>query len=140
MSRHILVIEPDAAYAARFPGSPVEYTSGIECPAGNGCSGWIECDKPHRVDGKSAADGPDDCDEGDPWEGQDEIEFHGVLHTWRCGWGWTAPYPGCVVQGTDYEVPDDLYPLKPGRYVVEDDWDDCTCILETIGNESEADK
>ena len=130
MSRHILHVSPD--------GDGFE----IECVAPDTCNGWIECGEPHAVDGIDANYGPYGCDESAPWFDEDEWEFHGKLHTWRHGYGWTLPYPGCVVAGSGgVEAPDDLWEetvdgehrLKPGRWLVDDDWDDTDCYLALVG-------
>ncbi|MGV7904208.1 hypothetical protein PJN93_30825, partial [Mycobacterium kansasii] len=73
------------------------FNHSVECLNVEKCGGWIGCNDPHEVDGRSAADGPYDCDDDAPWEGCDEFEFHGVLHEWHWGHGWTVPYKGCVV-------------------------------------------
>lgn len=57
MSNHVLEVGPDGE----------GFT--VECLAGNGCIGWIECREPHTVDGLDAADGPYDCDDDAPWCG-----------------------------------------------------------------------
>lgn len=112
----------------------------IECLAGNGCNGWIECREPHTVGKLDATEGPYDCDPDMPWSDEEEWEFHGVLHEWRWGYGWTVPYPGCVVAAQGCDAPDDLWEvvdgehrLKPGRWLVDDDWDDTDCYLTLVG-------
>jgi len=104
----------------------------IECQNVDKCGGWIECHKPHEVDGMSAEDGPWDCADDAPWEGYDEFMFHGVLHRW-VGWnGWTIPYDGCVVASNEM-IGDDAHDIALehgcGRHVVDDDWDDTDCRL-----------
>lgn len=127
MSEHVFIVAPDGE----------GFT--IECLAGNGCNGWIECRKPHMVGDLDARVGPY-CDDDAPWCDFEEWEFHGVVHTWRYGWGWTVPYPGCVVAGSGVDAPDDLWEttdgerrLRPGRWLVDDDWDDEDCRLTLIG-------
>lgn len=98
----------------------------ITCLAPGGCGGWWECDEPHEVGGVSAGAGPYGCADDAPWLDQDEFEFHGVLHTWRYGAGWTVPFEGCVVQTAD--VCDAVYDIGQdhgeGTFVVDDDWGD----------------
>ena len=149
MTAHILIIEPDPAYVARvnmyrlrdgLPALDADEAADhmqwhTECPTPQHCTGWIECREPHEVDGESAEDGPYDTTEGQPWDGHDEYEFHGVLHEWRSGFGWTVDYPGCVVAGNLFEVdlPDDIpRPLRPGRWLVDDDWDEIDMYLDVI--------
>lgn len=113
----------------------------IECVAPDTCNGWIECTEAHAADGIDATDGPYNCDESAPWCDEDEWEFHGKVHAWRYGYGWTLPYPGCVVAGSGAEPPDDVWEttddgehrLKPGRWLVDDDWDDTDCHLALVG-------
>lgn len=138
MIEHLLTVEVNTDYAERFPDAPTEYRWGIACTNPDQCKGWQECDKAHEVDGSSAADGPYDAEEDAPWDGLDEFEFHGELHTWVDGYGWTVPYVGCVVQGNNVECPDELYPLRPGAWIVEDDWDDTDCYLTVVREVSEA--
>lgn len=143
MSRHVLVVAVDTAYTERFPDLPPVHTWRLECPDGNGCSGFVECDEPHGADGMDAVDGPWDAVEDAPWDGCDEYDFHGQTHTWYDGHGWTVPYPGCVVQGAGCDAPDALGEPDPaggrrlplGRWAVEDEWDDTECILLLVGPE-----
>lgn len=124
MSRHILIVDEDRE----------GFT--IECADPAHCAGWIECTGDHT--------GYDPEDEESPafdeWE---DVEIHGVFHDWRRGYGWTVPYPGCVVAAEAVEAPDELwervdgdYLLKPGRWVVDDDWDDTSCYLTVRGGTS----
>lgn len=153
MSRHILVVEPDAAYAARFPDADPETRWWIECPEGNDCAGWQECREPHVVDSKDAADGPHEtecrCVNGleceVPWCGEDVFTFHGIEHEWRWGYGWTVPFTGCVLAANAdrFDPPDDLWQtdgtLSIGRWVVDDDWDDDLPTVTLIGPEEATD-
>lgn len=144
MGRHILVVEPDEGYDSNDPDTWDEKKFSIICPEGNGCSGWIECTEAHEVDGVSANSGPYDfptcpacVSDGSecqhvPWCDLEEFDFHGVLHTWDGSNGWTVPFTGCVVQGSDVDFSDHMH-LPPGKYVVEDDWDDTEVSLELIG-------
>lgn len=122
MSRHVLVITGD---------TPETRDCYLECPDGNGCSGWIECGVRWHGDGeRSAEHGPFDCSDDLPWYDEEEYEFHGETHTWRSGYGWTVPYRGCVVMYGNWEPPDDVFNIEPGRYDVEDDWDETEVYLE----------
>ena len=121
-----------------------DWDGSITCLAPAKCGGWWECGETHGVNGTSAGDGPygADCpgcivplgaDEAHlPWCDEDEFEFHGVLHTWRYGYGWTVPYDGCVVQAAD-DVCDAVYDIGQehgeGTYFVDDEWDDTSCSL-----------
>lgn len=104
----------------------------LECPDGNGCSGWIECGEQWHGDGtRSAEHGPFDCPDDLPWYDEEEYEFHGVVHTWRSGYGWTVPFTGgCIVVYGDWEPPDGVFNVKPGRYDVEDEWNETEVYLE----------
>lgn len=116
-----------------------DYTATIECIPG-GCLGWIECREEHTVDGYTGPnDGPYDSGEDAPWADKEETEFHGVMHTWRSGWGWTVPYPGCVLaeQDTSDNEHDILMEYGPGAYLVDEDWWDETSV--TISPVSMAD-
>lgn len=119
---HVLVIEPDAAYAERFPDAPVEYRWFIECADTSLCGGFEECIQEHEVDGVSAADGPWECPEDVAWFEEDYFTFHGVEHQWHYGWNWTVPFEGCVVKDNAEECP--VWPMRPGRWKVEDEWED----------------
>lgn len=132
MTEHLLTVEADTDYAERHPRAYPELTWSITCINPDSCNGWSECDKDHEVDGVNAADGPYDAEDGRPWAGLDEFEFHGEEHTWRSGHGWTSAYKGCVVQGTDVDLPDELHPLRPGKWIVDDDWDDEFCELIVV--------
>lgn len=143
MSRHVLVVEPDAEYAARFPDFAPEVRWRIECPDGNGCSGWIECDGNHE--------GFDPEDEDSPaYDEYEDVEIHGVLHAYQWGYGWTTPLPEgqCVVGECQpgIDPPEDLWQrdeqtnnlrLPLGRWVVEDEWDDTNCTLLLVGPEAD---
>lgn len=124
---HVLTVTKHADW---HPDDPY-WVWDVACATPDLCGGWWECLNPHEVDGVSAADGPYDGDETLPWCDEDEFEFHGVLHTWRYGHGWTVPYDGCVVQTAD--LGDDVCEIArehgPGSYVVDDDWDDTDCRL-----------
>lgn len=124
---HILIKEIDA-------GDSEEFTYRIECQIAGGCGGWRECDKPPEFDCRFA-DSPHDCEDDALWCGLDEFEFHGVLHTWRDGYGWTVPFEGCIVAWADWDAPDEVEALPPGRYQVDDEWEDTSLYLIYRGPE-----
>lgn len=131
--RHILVKTLDTT----TPGRP-DYTFTLECPGPPQCVGFTECQEKHEVDGRDAAEGPYDCAEDDPWLHEEEFTFHGVLHTWQDGYGWTVPFEGCVVRPHPYfpdEARDVLFEQMPGRYVVAVDWDEDSYTLKLVGPE-----
>ncbi|QTJ65003.1 hypothetical protein HYG77_04905 [Rhodococcus sp. ZPP] len=144
---HVLVKKFDP----ELEGADIEFDYDLECPGQPHCNGWMECEKPHEFDGFDAANGPDDCIDGCgddedapcdcenlPWSGLFEFEFHGVVHTWRHGYGWTVPYRGCVVLDNDgLETADEItIDQPPGRYLVNDDWqDEHHVYLELVGPE-----
>lgn len=126
----LTVTEPPRWYDAGRWGWQVdmgEWGASITCYPG-GCNGWQECREEHSVDGYTGEnDGPDDSDEDAPWADEEEFEFHGVLHEWRSGWGWTVPFNGCVVSVADSlsDFADNiLREYGPGEYLVDDDWGD----------------
>ena len=110
------------------------YAWRVECSDPESCEGWTECIEAHEVDGRSAADGPYEADEADPWDGWDQYEFHGVLHEWQGGY-WTVPYPGCVVAGAVEDLPDGIDTTVDGTYPVEAEWDDEWCYLTVSDGE-----
>lgn len=128
---HVLVIEPDAAYAERFPDAPVEYRWAIECLVPEKCGGWQECPESHQIDGEPTNDGPWESDETAPWYEEEEYEFHGVWHEWRYGYGWTVPFDGCVVADAVH-VDCPVEPMRPGRWLVNDEWDDTYLTLDVV--------
>ena len=87
--------------------------------------GWIECDGDHT--------GFDPDDETSPaydeWEG---VMIHGVPHDWHlCEW--TVPYTGCPV--TDFAREQDFDGIdlsRPGRWLLDVDWDDDDCYMTVI--------
>ncbi|WNM66368.1 hypothetical protein SEA_CULVER_98 [Gordonia phage Culver] len=125
---HILTVTKSDDFDPEYPS----FDWSIECQNVDKCGGWQECTEKHEVDGVTAGEGPWDCAEGAPWEEQEEFEFHGVLHTWHWGHGWTVPYRGCVVAGSDW-ICDHAHDIALdhgcGRHEVEDDWDDMDCYL-----------
>ncbi|WP_330253090.1 hypothetical protein OG874_00295 [Nocardia sp. NBC_00565] len=97
----------------------------IECPGRPDCDSRIECHKDHKVDGRDADDGPDDCEEGDPWCGAEEWEFHGAFHLWMSEYGWTIPAGDCGAKTHPwlYDTASDLlHDRPPGRYPVRVSW------------------
>lgn len=131
MSTHVYTSTADPENHL-YPDSP-EFESGIECLGG--CNGWQECgEDKHEVPGyEGVNDGPWDSDEDAPWYDEEEFEFHGVLHTWNGnGYGWTVPFPGCVVAANDYTEPYGADVRRDGSWLVEDDWDDTTVSLNVI--------
>ena len=118
---HVLVIEPDAAYAERFPDAPVKYRWRIECANTDLCGGFQECPESHQIDGEPVNDGPWESDESAPWYEQDYFTFHGVEHEWHYGWNWTVPFEGCVVKANAEDQP--IWPMRTGRWQVDDEWD-----------------
>lgn len=150
---HILVISLDRDTQARldageyvFPEDVESHEHSIVCPYTGGCGGWVECRQPHEVDGKSASCGPEECicdheqpsclgeDGGEhpPWYDQEDFEFHGVMHTWRHGHGWTVPYDGCIVlYNSSYDLPHE-YELPLGEHEVDAEWDDTDCTLVLV--------
>ena len=127
---HVLVIEPDTAYAERFPSAPTEYRWRIECASVEKCGGWQECRESHEVLGMPTNEGPWESSEDAPWYDQDFFTFHGVEHEWHDGYGWTVPFEGCVVAATAEDQP--ISPMRPGRWVVNDDWSDEWVDLEVV--------
>lgn len=137
MADHKIVVARDERGLARLAAlRPVtaqdradHYTWRVVCSDPAGCPGWIECRETHEFNGRSAADGPYEADEGDLWDGQDEFVFHGVPHEWRSGYGWTVAYAGCPVECSDAELPDGIDTTVDGEYPIEVDWDDEFCVL-----------
>lgn len=126
---HTLIKEIDTDYTG-MPDGEVEYRYRIECADPATCDGWIECGKLHEFDGRDADTyGPYDCEPDCPWFESEEFDFHGVVHTWRDGYGWTVPFDGCIVAYTDWDVPDEIWSGPVGRYPVDDEWDDTQCTL-----------
>lgn len=141
---HYVEVYMDEAYLARLAEiRPVTdedrkdaHISQLICPDPDNCPGWEECREPHIVDGQDAFMGPYEGEEGYPWDDVDEFEFHGVLHTWNYGFGWTVPFKGCVArEAYDFygETPDGIPMDRPGMYEVEEDWyDESTCYFNLI--------
>lgn len=113
---HTLIVEADG---------PEDDSITLECSTPDLCKGWIECGDDR--DGPTPYDIEDEDD--DAW-GDEEREFHGVVHTYNQGM-WTVPYEhGCIVNYCDWERPYDApYPMRPGRYEVDVDWDDDPVLI-----------
>ncbi len=128
MSEHTLVVEVDTTYAKEFPNEPVEHTWHVECSDPKACPGWIECDL------------RDDLDHSDQdWDGEDEEKIiHGMVHQHRYGYGWVLDFEPCPLVLADLELPDgmDDEHLVPGRYPVDQDWDDHDAYIMLINPEA----
>lgn len=131
MTTHILTVSEDLKYSAQFPDFPKTSHVTLDCPENNGCSGWVECQEDHVIDGKTVGDpdDPEETDEDDPWAGAEEFEIHGVLHTWQGGYGWCVDIVGCAVTYSDWEAPDHAHDLPYGNYEVDAEWDEEVVIL-----------
>lgn len=134
MSEHFVTVHVDAAHLdqlARFrPVTDADradaYAATIECSDPAACDGWIECDKDH--------DGYDPEDETSPaYDEFEDVMIHGVPHDWH--YGWTVPYAGCPVVGSchlGWDVPEGIPMDRPGRYLVDDEWDDSLVSLTLV--------
>lgn len=125
---HLTITPDDDGDDFDTPGWQFEIT----CLAPTKCGGFQECPDEHQVAGVSAADGPD-ADESAPWFDEEEFEFHGVMHEWRYGFGWTVPFDGCVVSDALNWNCDSAADIADrhgaGVHVVDDEWDDSSCTL-----------
>ena len=92
------------------------YAWRVVCSDPAGCPGWVECTETHEVD-------------DDPWGDFDRYLFHGVMHDWRAGYGWTVDYAGCPVEDSDTELPDGIDTTVDDEYPIEVEWDDELCVL-----------
>jgi len=130
---HHLIVTKDEDFDPEYP----YFESEVVCLNPAKCGGWQECDKPHEVDGKSAADGPWECEASAPWAEEEEFTFHGEHHRWNDTYAhaWTLPFPGCVVAASD-NLGDFVQEIGlehgEGTYAVEDDWDDDLSALDVI--------
>ncbi|MFZ2240593.1 MAG: hypothetical protein WAV90_13850 [Gordonia amarae] len=123
-----------------FPERTDDHGYRIICTEPDKCTGWQECPETHAHDGVESLCGPEacECDEGEPdcvtgrpWESQEDFEFHGTMHTWQNGWGWTVPYEGCVVADNGWTEPPEGWRERPiGCHELEVDWDGDECYLE----------
>lgn len=118
----------------------------IVCVTPETCEGWQECLEDHggADPGECPGEHPDDRDaprsEHVPWCDEYEFEFHGVVHTWQYGYGWTVPYQGCVVIGSDEwsdgvsEAADEIgHAHGEGTYEVDVDWWDESPVIHYAG-------
>lgn len=128
---HVLVV---SLAADSIPEEPA-YDFTVECLAPSLCGGWQECTGDHLIG--HAEPNPEDDEDC-----SDELEFHGVEHAWRPGYGWTVPFPGCIVadrvgqwDSGEWEIASEH---GPGRHAVEDDWDDSELTLYFIETLEEA--
>ena len=106
----------------------------LECSGECGC--FQECLEAHPVGHlMDECPTPDDSCRCEPDCG-DEEEFHGVLHTYESGYGWTIPVEGCGVQPTFMEC-DTPYEIArrygPGRWEVDVDFDEGHACLIFAG-------
>lgn len=122
----------------------------IECTSPATCNGFKTCPERHILDGFDAATGPYGdhgclaCEYGEKSSfkhnalcDNDEIEFHGVLHTWRDHeFGWTVPFEGCIVadsQNWSDGVAEGGWEIArehgEGTYEIDVDWGDFGPIL-----------
>lgn len=130
MSDHFVVITKIEADSTDPDDLPEVGDWHIECSDPASCDGWIECDGNHIANaGEDASAGPYQARTDQPWCDEEEFAFHGVMHTWRYGHGWTVPYDPCPVIGfSDTDLPDGI-PVELGRYEVDVEWDDESCYL-----------
>lgn len=107
---HTLIVEADG---------PEDDSLTLECTTPDLCKGWVECHE------EGHGPSPYETEDGD-----EDQEFHGVPHTWQYV-GWTVDYTGpCIVNYCDWERPADApYPMQPGRYEVDVDWDDDPVLI-----------
>ena len=125
MTDHYVEVYLDEAYRERLSEirevTDEDYSYRILCSDPEACSGWQECLEDHT------GYEPEDIDE------YEDVMIHGVLHTeYVYGYGWAVPYPGCPVMNADCELPDGVPVDRPGKYLVEDEWDDIDCCLYLI--------
>lgn len=101
----------------------------VSCP--HGTCGFEECMEEHP--------GCEECaslDEHCPNAcGEEMREFHGVVHSYQSGYGWTVEYKGCVVKAEVHnlgvwELFDGL-PLRAGSWQIKSTWfgDECELSL-----------
>lgn len=147
MTQHTLIIDLDSTQQTLLemgflvlPEHQDNRTWSIRCEDPENCDGWQECFESHVCEhGRDASRGYDEdsespgiCPGGGPddacdcWAGLEDFEFHGIMHTYRWGYGWTIKYPGCVVAAArDFTDAPDYWESKPrGEYEIRDDWDD----------------
>lgn len=135
MIEHYAVVRLDRNYLRRLARirrvarKDVEdgYAAFIECSDPASCPGWIECDEDHS--------GFDPDDENSPAYDMydDPVMIHGVEHEWRHGHGWTVEYEGCPVERGCADLDTDAMDMtRPGRYLLDEDWDDTDCYLTVV--------
>lgn len=133
--KHILVVELDEKYAARFPDADPSTLWRLECVNPVFCTGWIECRKDH--------DGYDPDEETSPaFDQYEDVLIHGEFHEWQYGYSWCVPLPDneCSLRGYDLEPPAELWDReaenwKIGRWRVEAEIDDDCCTLLLVSDE-----
>lgn len=128
--QHFVVVEVSQdclEHCRRAGGHPPEedvYGWRIECSDRASCAAWIECDGDHS--------GMDPAEEASPaYDQYEDVPIHGVPHEWRWSHGWTVAYAGCAAEGHEglMDPPDDVALDRPGRWLVDIDWDDDECTL-----------
>lgn len=136
MITHHAVVETDEAFLTRLAKLRTvtdedradAFTWRVECSDPARCEGWTECAVTHE-------NAPDDPDETG---GDQHITLHGVEHLWVAGWGWVARLEGCPVdeRAPDCDPPEGMPLDRPGRYLVDADWDDTDLYLELVDTEA----
>lgn len=139
MSEHYAVVHLDREFLRRLAAlrrvtrEDVQdaYMVTVECSDPAACPGWVECDGDHA--------GFDPDDETSPaYDEHEDVMIHGVLHGWQWGYGWTVDYSGCPVLGfADEQDFDGLDRTRPGRWLLDVDWEDDHCWM-TVVREVEA--
>ena len=67
MTKHILTVKADQRYADMYPNKEIVYVGSIECPEGNNCTAFTECDEIHEHEGVRIEDHEAGyCCPGDP--------------------------------------------------------------------------
>lgn len=122
MTEHYVEVYLDEAYRERLSGirevTDEDYSYRVICSDPEACPGWMECFEDHS---------------GYEPEDYDEVVIHGVLHTeYVYGYGWAVPFPRCPVVESDYELPDGIPVDRPGKYLVDTEWEDTNCYLELV--------
>lgn len=133
MSTHYVVVEESQAYLdhCRKRGiTPLRadiYRWRIECGDRAACPAWVKCDGVHADMDPEDEDSP----AYDLWE---DVEIHGVVHQWRWGHSWTISLVGCAAEGREglMDLPDGIAHDRPGRWLVDVDWDDDECVLSAV--------
>lgn len=133
-TQHYGIVYPDENYLTRLATIRTvtardrddAYAFRVECSAPGQCSGWQECPDSHE--------GMDPEDEDSPAFDQfEDVMIHGALHEWMSPHGWTVPYSGCPVEGIgSWEAPDGLDMSRPGRYLLDVEWDESEAYLAVV--------